>query len=191
MGWLMTLVLIIAAAMLPIAVGQAQAQEAQGEQTETCSLPKGWDPAEDLPRILKEHHEWFARWSHNNFSWQWEKDHPEGRANLCNAALRQATLTKADLTGTDLTGATLTEATLIGADLTEVILSEARLGFADLTGATYAPVSPPPDSYLEGIKGLSTITFPESSGSGLVQLRELLQKAQPQQSCYEGPFGQI
>jgi hypothetical protein len=64
MGWLMTLVLVIAATVLPIAVGQLRAQEMQRDQTEKCSLPKGWDPAEDLPRILKEHHEWFARWSH-------------------------------------------------------------------------------------------------------------------------------
>ena len=38
-------------------------------------------------------------------------------------------------------------------------------------------VYPPPDSYLEGITGLSTLQFPEGSGSGLVQLRESLQKA--------------
>ena len=41
MGWLVTLVLVIAATMPPIAVGQAQAQEAQGEKTEKCSLPRG------------------------------------------------------------------------------------------------------------------------------------------------------
>jgi hypothetical protein len=53
-GWLITLVLVIAATMPPMAVGQVQ--EAQGEQVaDICSLPEGWDPAEDLPRILAEH----------------------------------------------------------------------------------------------------------------------------------------
>jgi hypothetical protein len=115
---------------------------------------------------------------------QWVEDHPEGRANLCNAALGQTNLTKAFLTGANLTeafltGANLTEAflteavltkaVLTGADLTEAnlsatILNEARLAYADLTGATYAPASPPPDPYLEGIKGLSTVSLDYARG---------------------------
>jgi hypothetical protein len=108
-------------------------------------------------------------------------------ANLTGADLGEANLTGADLRRADLTGAnleriTLTEANLVGANLTRanldgVTLTGAHLAFADLTAATYTPTSPPPDPYLEGIKGLSTVTFPEGSGSGLVQLRELLQKA--------------
>jgi hypothetical protein len=103
-------------------------------------------------------------------------------ANLTKADLNKANLTKADLTKADLGGANLTkadlgEANLIKADLSRTILTEADLAFADLTGATYAPASPPPDPYLEGIKGLSTVSFPGGRGSGLVQLRELLQKA--------------
>src|SRR4051812_24680818 len=223
MGWLMTLVLVTAAAMTPITVGQAQAQEAQGKKTEGCSLPKDWDPVEDLPRILAEHREWAGRWVDNYFSEEWAENHPEGRANLCNANLsrvnltgadltkanlqhatltkanlRQATLTEATLFNATLTeatlfNATLTEATLFGADLTGAnlfgtdltgasltgaSLTGASLAFADLTGATYAPASSPPNpSYLEGIRGLATVTFPADGGSGLVQLRELLQKA--------------
>jgi hypothetical protein len=41
MGWLVTLVLVIAATVPLISVGQAQVQEAQGSQPETCSLPEG------------------------------------------------------------------------------------------------------------------------------------------------------
>jgi hypothetical protein len=247
MGWLVTLVLVIAAIMPPIAAGQAQAQEAQGEQTENCSLPEEWDPAEDLPRILAEHREWVARWRDNEFSGQWAEDHPEGRANLCNAALRRANLwraalwqaklggaalfeanlteaalrranlteanlrganlTEADLDGAALTkaallGANLTEANLFGANLTEanlfganltkadlysanltkaILLSanltEATLSKANLTNTVYAPASLPPNAYVAGIQGLRTIVFPRGQETGLVQLRELLQKA--------------
>lgn len=87
MGWLITLVLVIAATMPPIAVGQARAQERQ-----TCSLPKGWIPAKDLPRILAEHREWAKRWYNNKFSRQWAKSYPEGRVNFCNAYLSEAIL---------------------------------------------------------------------------------------------------
>jgi Pentapeptide repeats (8 copies) len=125
-----------------------------------------------------------------------------GGANLSKAVLSKANLTEANLTeaflwGADLTeaslfrvnlaeailwGANLTEANLNGADLTEAELNganltEASLSFANLTNAVYAPASRPPDPYLENIRGLSTVEFPEGSGSGLVQLRELLQKA--------------
>jgi hypothetical protein len=68
-------------------------------------------------------------------------------------------------------------ATLTKADLADATLTETRLAFADLTGAIYAPSSPPLDPYLEGIQGLSTVIFRAGSGSGLVQLWELLQKA--------------
>jgi hypothetical protein len=98
------------------------------------------------------------------------------KADLTEADLRETPLTGAYLSGTTLTKANLTMAKLTKANLGLAILTGANLAFADLTGAVYAPASPPPDSYLEGIKGLSTVTFPEDSGSGLVQLRELLQK---------------
>ena len=51
------------------------------------------------------------------------------------------------------------------------------MSYADVTGAIYAPASPPPDSYVAGIKGLQTVTFPKGEEIGLVQLRELIQKA--------------
>jgi hypothetical protein len=63
MGRLVTLVLVITAIMLPVAVGQAQ--EAQEKKTEDCSLPERWDPAEYLPHVLAEHREWVARWVDN------------------------------------------------------------------------------------------------------------------------------
>jgi len=269
MGLLVTLVLVITATMLPIAVGQAQ--EAQEKKTEDCSLPKRWDPAEDLPRILAEHREWAVQWEKNRLSKQWVEDHPEGRANLCNANLQGAKVKDADLRGAelndaDLRGAELNNANLWyaelnntnlqvaklnnanlwnaklnnanmqvaklnnanmqvaklnnanlwnaelnntdlqGAELNNVNLVESKLNnakllwaklnnskllvtevkdanfaFASLGGSIYAPASPPPNPYLEGIEGLSTVSFPEGSGegsgSGLVQLRELLQKA--------------
>jgi hypothetical protein len=48
MGWLMTLVLVIAATMPPITVRQARAQEAQGEQTGDCPHERGWKPKRPL-----------------------------------------------------------------------------------------------------------------------------------------------
>jgi uncharacterized protein YjbI with pentapeptide repeats len=216
LAWLKAVVLAIAAIMLSIAAGQGQAQEAQEKQTESCPFEKVWKP-ENVPRILEEHRKWLARWHENQYSEEWAKTHPEGRANLCNADLSGADLSKAnlsganlskadlllaDLTEADLRGANLTEADLRGANLTEADLlladlskadllyanlskaelyqanlTETVLARANLTDAVYAPASPPPDSYLEGIRGLSTVQFPEGSGSGLVQLRELLQKA--------------
>jgi hypothetical protein len=41
----------------------------------------------------------------------------------------------------------------------------------------YAPVSPAPDVYVANIRGLQTVVFPKGGETGLVQLRELLQKA--------------
>jgi hypothetical protein len=56
-------------------------------------------------------------------------------------------------------------------------VAAARLGEANLTNARYAPSSPAPDAYVAGIKGLKTVLFPAGEEVGLVQLRELLQKA--------------
>jgi hypothetical protein len=46
-----------------------------------------------------------------------------------------------------------------------------------VTEALYAPHSAPPDPYVAQIKGLSTVNFPPGDEAGLVQLRDLLQKA--------------
>jgi uncharacterized protein YjbI with pentapeptide repeats len=109
------------------------------------------------------------------------------RAKLNKAVLTKADLTEADLSEADLIDATLTDTTLTNARLTGAklngavlkgtILTSARLAFTDLTGATYAPASPPPDGYVAGIKGLTTLTFPRGEEAGLVQLRKLLQEA--------------
>jgi hypothetical protein len=230
MGWLMTLVLVVAATMAPIAVGVVQGFQAQGEGTEVCQLPEGWDPAEDLPRILVEHRRWLEQVEKQGDENKWSKEtvrnFPEGRANLCNANLTGVNLTNAllrhtnlaksnlsgatlnsiDLSGTNLTeaklqgtkligarldganltkamlrGAVLTRAVLWGANLTEaglleVNLTAAQLDGADLTGSTYAPASPP-DAYVKDIKGLPTVVFPKEGETGLIQLRELFQKA--------------
>ena len=234
---LVTLVLMIAATMLTLAVKAARAQEQHGERPENCSLLKGWEPAGNFPSILEEHRKWVAMlWDHQ-FSEQWVENHTEGRANLCNADLSHANLSGVNLADANLSGANLFGANLSGADLSLANLSGAvletanlggaslpwanlsganlimadlskaylvranlsnanlsganlsrvtldvtevtgaHLGSTDLTGAIYAPVSQPPDPYVEGIKGLSTVRFRNNSSSGFVQLRDLLQKA--------------
>src|ERR1043166_7889470 len=90
-----------------------------------------------------------------------------GRATLRNAILTQVSLNKADLTGADLRNAILWDASVTGA----------KLAYTNLTDAIYAPISEPPDPYVSGIIGLSTVRFPADGEIGLLQLRELLQKA--------------
>jgi uncharacterized protein YjbI with pentapeptide repeats len=96
---------------------------------------------------------------------------------LNNASLIRANLNNATLEGAKLNKAELVEARLENSNLGGVSLAGAQLAHANLTGATYAPVSAAPDPYVAGIKGLDTVTFPAGKETGLVQLRELLQKA--------------
>jgi len=123
-------------------------------------------------------------------------------ANLSWAELGSAHLQLAELNSADLTGAQLNSADLWGAQLKKALLFETGLDDADLsladlsranldqtsvagatlagsflTGATYNPRSAPPDPYVAGIYGLSTVRFPSGQEIGLVQLRDLLQKA--------------
>jgi hypothetical protein len=107
-------------------------------------------------------------------------------AQLQNADLRSAQLQNANLGGAQLQNALLVEAQLQNADLRSAQLQNAdlastnlegtHLAYSDLTNTIYAPVSPPPASYVGGIKGLETV-HAEADVSGLVQLRELLQRA--------------
>lgn len=69
----------------------------------------------------------------------------------------------------------LNNANLSGAELNRADLKDARIAYSALTAAVYAPVSAPPDSYIAGI--VSSVTFRVGQESGLVQLRDLLQKA--------------
>jgi hypothetical protein len=138
---------------------------------------------------------------------EWAARNPEGRANLCNADLsmmdlhdrnfvgallnnanlNQSDLRNARLTATELTSAQLQWTVLDGATLRYAILSNANMRNASVVGtelsnaqlwsAIYAPRSAGPNSYLAGIKGLATVTFPAGEEIGLVQLRDLLQKA--------------
>ncbi|MGF7212935.1 uncharacterized protein YjbI with pentapeptide repeats [Skermanella aerolata] len=118
-------------------------------------------------------------------------------ATLSEAKLYQTDLSEADLSNADLSGADLSDADLSGADLTNANLSgvnfrgaklcraklikaqveNASMAFVNLENAFYAPASPPPNSYLEGISNLETITFVEGQSSGIVLLRKLLQEA--------------
>jgi hypothetical protein len=169
---------------------------------EPCPHDKGWTPGkEELQQVLSDHMTWLNKDAierRRNF---------KGRANLCNANLRGAQLNYADLRGAqlnnaDLRGAQLNNASLVlaqlnnadlnltqlkyanliaaqlnNADLTGAELKDAKIAYLDLTGAAYAPMSAPPDSYVAGIKGLSSVTFLNGHEIGLVQLRDLLQKA--------------
>jgi hypothetical protein len=93
-------------------------------------------------------------------------------ANLANANLVDANLVNAQLDDVDLA-----TAFLMGADINETSLAGAKLAYVHLKNASYAPMSAPPDSYVVGIEDLSTVTFPAGEEIGLVQLRDLLQKA--------------
>ncbi len=103
-------------------------------------------------------------------------------ANLLKAELSKAVLEGANLSKAALTLAKLDQADLSGSNLKEVDLSHASVAGAHLDGvnltrAQYAPNSAAPDSYVAQIKGLETLTFPAGQEVGLVQLRDLLQKA--------------
>jgi len=128
--WLRFLSLVISTNLVLAVAIPVQAQEVEGKHMETCPLPRGWDPMKDLLRILAEHREWVARWKDNNFSQEWLADHPEGRANLCNADLGGAQLNQ-----TDLSGAQLNQANLSGAQLNQAFLSWTELNYTNLGGA--------------------------------------------------------
>jgi Pentapeptide repeats (8 copies) len=103
-------------------------------------------------------------------------------AELLGAKLSEANLSGAELNKANLLGAELNKAYLFGTQLQEANMirasvAGAHLDGADLTGARYAPSSPAPDGYVGRITGLETVTFPEGEEVGLVQLRDLLQKA--------------
>jgi Pentapeptide repeats (8 copies) len=99
-------------------------------------------------------------------------------AELNNANLGGALLNSADLYLAELNNARLNGAVLKRATLSRAYLTGALLAAVDLTGAEYAPASAgPPDAFVEGIMGLETVVFPRGQESGLMQLRDLLQKA--------------
>ena len=99
-------------------------------------------------------------------------------AELNDAKLYSAELNNASLFFADLKNARLNGAVLKGAKLSSAYLTGASLAAVDLTGAVYAPASAgPPDAFVEGIMGLQTVAFPRGQESGLMQLRDLLQKA--------------
>jgi hypothetical protein len=98
-------------------------------------------------------------------------------SDLSNANLLNAVLSNARLRSADLTQANMFHAILCNANLRYAIVTGTTLAYADLTRATYAPKSAPPDSYVAGILGLSTVAFVPGEEIGLVQLRKLLQDA--------------
>jgi uncharacterized protein YjbI with pentapeptide repeats len=106
--------------------------------------------------------------------------------HLISSCIVEAVLAKANLKGAKMNGADLTSAELTRADLTAVNLSntilfetnlkEAKLPYVRLWYANYAPTANLPDGHLARIEGLRTVTFPAGAESGLVLLRNLLQK---------------
>jgi uncharacterized protein YjbI with pentapeptide repeats len=110
-----------------------------------------------------------------NLALAYLKDAKLRSAQLQNADLRSAQLQNADLRSAQLQNAHLNNVLLNGADLSRANVEGARLSHANLTNAVYQPASPPPDSYVTGIRGLDTVRVKDTSG--LVQLRALLQRA--------------
>ena len=96
------------------------------------------------------------------------------RANLDSTALYNANLQSADLRVASLQGANLTRADLSLANLSSSNVDGAKLSRVVLTDTVYAPSSPPPNGYLEGLVDLNTVVFGPGNQSGLVQLREQL-----------------
>ena len=98
-------------------------------------------------------------------------------ANLEGANLHGAHLDGAVLSGAKLEGANLEGADLSGANLEGSNLKNSRLAYTSLHNVTYAPASPPPDALSRRHR---VVSQPSSSAhgkqSGLVQLRELLQR---------------
>jgi len=97
-------------------------------------------------------------------------------ARVNNANLLAAQLNNADLLGAELNNADLRLAQLNGAFLVAVSLTGAKLAGADLTNAIYFPQPGAPDPDVAGIKGLDTVRIEPGQETGLVQLRDLLQK---------------
>jgi hypothetical protein len=152
---------VLATMMASVGFWVAVAQAQEGDVKQACPHERGWKPtAEEIG-------------AH--------------KPNLCNADLSKAELNKADLKLANLNNANLTAAELNNADLSEAELNnailigtqlkDAQLAYARLANAIYAPASPPPNTYVAGIAGLETLRFPSGEEIGLVQLRELLQKA--------------
>jgi uncharacterized protein YjbI with pentapeptide repeats len=110
---------------------------------------------------------WAVKLNNANLNW----------AELNGADLFKAELKEATLGETKLNDANLSFTQLNGMKLIRASVDGAQLAFADLTDAKYAPKSASPHSFVAGIKGLETVTFPSGEQGGLVLLRELLQKA--------------
>jgi hypothetical protein len=181
-----------------VALGFASAStHAQGNMQ--CPNSKGWQPSpEELQLALQTHKEWLHKG---------EPAAPGKAilcnadlrgamlrgANLRGANLRGANLQDADLSEADLTRVNFVAANIAGvnfgranlsyADLWGARITGARLHYVDLTHAVYAPTSEPPEDYVAGIRGIRTILAPYDAKTeqvdvfGLVQLRELLQRA--------------
>ena len=94
-------------------------------------------------------------------------------AQLIGANLQDADLSLANLQDAKLLVANLQDAKLFGAKV-----ANAQLANANLMNAIYAPASAPPNGYVAGVRGISSVVIPtDGDVIGLVQLRKLLQDA--------------
>jgi uncharacterized protein YjbI with pentapeptide repeats len=114
-------------------------------------------------------------------------------ADLIGVDLRDVKLIGADLSGAKLTcvdvgGQEKICTNLRGADLSGARVSNTHLDHVDLTGATYAPLSEPPNPYVAGIQGLATLRAAKGEQIGLTQLRKLFKDAGLEHSEREVTF---
>lgn len=99
------------------------------------------------------------------------------RSKFSKTDLAEAKLDFACLYNSDFSSANLQQSSLFYASINMTDLTDARLLFSDLTGALYAPLSAPPSPVVAGIRGIESAVFPPGREIGLVQLRDLIQKA--------------
>lgn len=111
-------------------------------KTDTCPHAEGWEPKDELQRILSDHQPWLRKFeevakrtSIPSKLKQWIARNPEGRAILCNANLSMIDLKGAFLSGANLNNADLSFAKLSDAHLDRAELNNADLSLADLSHA--------------------------------------------------------
>lgn len=109
----------------PLLVAGLLAAPAHGQEEPECPNPNGWELTEtELQAKLAEHERWVEQ----------GKQGP-GRANFCNARMRQVDLSGANLAGADFRGADLLRANLSSANLSQANLNGAILAGASLRKA--------------------------------------------------------
>ena len=110
-----------------VLLGLLVIQPGHAQDSSDCPYPEGRE-IEDLTAALEAHAEWWGKKG-------WKNPEVPGRANFCNAKLREANLEGAILYKANLEGANLRQANLEGANLRHANLQGAKLSQANLKGA--------------------------------------------------------